>query len=256
MGRPGTPHPRRGIRPPGGSLTNEEDAATAGFEQGYFELRYGTPFDAWTRYALRREIAGQVAFLAAAVPQPRLLDLGCGLGRTLAQLEPHASHAVGVDVSHFALVQAARDGRQVSQASCVALPFASGAFDGVYMRDVLDMLPADEAKGALTELRRVLRPGGRAVISVMNWTHPIVKATFDEDPHHSTPYTPKGLAWICHEAGLQGSVRTELTITGVPGLGILTRAGLLAPAWTIARLHARLTGRRLHTLFYGHKPAV
>ena len=226
------------------------------FEQSYFQLRYGAPFDRWTRYALEREIGGPVAFLAAAAPKPRLLDLGCGLGRTIAALEPRADWAVGLDLSHFALLQAQSAGRKVSQASCAALPFASATFDGIFMRDVLDLIPAQQTGAVLTELVRVLRPGGRVVVSVMNWNHPIVKATFAQDPQHCTPFTPDALEAACRAAGLAGAARTEVTVAGVPGLGALTRAGLFAPAWLLAQLHARLTARRLHALFYGHRPAA
>ena len=224
------------------------------FGRSYFTTRYGGELDAWSKYALARELEPQVRFLTAGNgSQPRLLDLGCGLGRVLDVLEQGSRQCFGVDVSHFALGHARRDGHAVAQALVHALPFVDARFDGVLMRDVLDLIPSAEVPRVLVELGRVLDPGGRLVLSVMNYAHPLARATFSNDPHHCTPFQPAELLAACRVAGFDGVVRQEHTIAGLPGLGVLVKARLYGPAYATAHAHARVTGRRMHAVFYGRK---
>jgi SAM-dependent methyltransferase len=89
----------------------------------------------------------------------RLLDLGCAEGATLRHLGDPPG-AVGVDLFPAKLAFA-RDqvGARVVAGSATALPFASGRFDQVLVRDVIHHVP--DAEGLLAECRRVLAPGGR-----------------------------------------------------------------------------------------------
>lgn len=121
--------------------------------------------------------------LRALAPQPggRYLDLGCGTGsllRGLVAAEPGAA-GVGVDFSPAALEIArgkpAHGGSRLEflEADFVhrALPFPDRAFDGVATVNTLYVLtgkgadPADRLAPLLREVRRVLGPTGRLVIS-------------------------------------------------------------------------------------------
>ena len=90
----------------------------------------------------------------------RVLDLGCAEGETLKHLgEP--AHAVGVDIFWEKLSFArdhVRHGLYVV-ASGGELPFASGSFDHILVRDVIHHVP--EPSVLIEECRRVLVPGGR-----------------------------------------------------------------------------------------------
>lgn len=107
----------------------------------------------------------------------RVLDLGCGEGRHLiGALLAADVHAVGVDLSHADLVtgrkktqdwaESVGESRRptLAQASGYRLPFADNAFDAVICSEVLEHVPL--VSNVLHEIDRVLRPGGRLVISV------------------------------------------------------------------------------------------
>ena len=90
----------------------------------------------------------------------RTLDLGCGTGRTLP-LFPKGVRAVGLDPSPDALRRARKRAPEIPlvRASAQALPFRDGAFETVVSGLVFCSVP--DPAGALVEVRRVLRPGGR-----------------------------------------------------------------------------------------------
>lgn len=98
----------------------------------------------------------------------RMLDLGCGKGRiSHLALERGACETVGVDLSEAMLQAAAAStpspkARWV-QGSVVDLPFADHAFDVVIC--ALTLGHVADLETALTEMARVLRPGGWLLIS-------------------------------------------------------------------------------------------
>jgi demethylmenaquinone methyltransferase/2-methoxy-6-polyprenyl-1,4-benzoquinol methylase len=116
----------------------------------------------WKRQTVKLALSG-------APPNARVLDLCCGSGDLcfLAE-ELGAGSVVGADFTLPMLNVAQRRRRSGSrrsrfiQADALELPFRDGAFDvltiGYGLRNVAD-IPA-----ALSEMRRVLAPGGRAVV--------------------------------------------------------------------------------------------
>jgi ubiquinone/menaquinone biosynthesis C-methylase UbiE len=97
----------------------------------------------------------------------RVLEVGCGAGHLLARVP--AGRQFGVDLAHV-LLQRARgrlgSGTAFAQADAIDLPFPSDTFERVYCSEVLEHLPDPAA--AIEEIRRVLRKGGVAVLSVPN----------------------------------------------------------------------------------------
>src|SRR6059058_4296005 len=103
----------------------------------------------------------------AQLPCEAFLDAGCGDGRYLAALATELPPGRGVDISERIHATARqRVDADLRQANLEALPFADGEFDLVLSSQVIEhVLDPDRA---LAELARVLRPGGKLVISTDN----------------------------------------------------------------------------------------
>jgi ubiquinone/menaquinone biosynthesis C-methylase UbiE len=108
----------------------------------------------------------------AGISVPRVLDVACGTGRLARALLPQPAFdgtVVGLDLSarmlrHGRPRVAAWPGRaEWLQAPAGALPFAAEAFDAVACLEALEFLP--DARAALAECVRVLRPGGLLLVT-------------------------------------------------------------------------------------------
>lgn len=111
--------------------------------------------------------------LAGNVDGRRILDAGCGSGPLSAALRDGGAIVTGFD-SSAAMVELARRRLGADAALSVGdlgqpLPYADGAFDDVVASLVLHYLR--DWTEPLAELRRVLAPGGRLILSV---NHPMV----------------------------------------------------------------------------------
>jgi len=96
--------------------------------------------------------------------ESRLLELGCGYGRILGDLEQRGYHRLtGIDFSTAMLRQAtdSGSGARLAAASASALPFADGRFDAVLAVALFTCIPdRRQQRLAADEIFRVLRPGG------------------------------------------------------------------------------------------------
>jgi ubiquinone/menaquinone biosynthesis C-methylase UbiE len=103
-------------------------------------------------------------FVKALAPADRALDLGIGDGRVAAHLQ--ATKLVGADVSQVALDRARTrlpDAELVLVEPDEPLPFADTEFDLVTCIETLEHIR--DVQRALSEIRRVLRPGGRLALT-------------------------------------------------------------------------------------------
>jgi ubiquinone/menaquinone biosynthesis C-methylase UbiE len=158
-----------------------------------------------------REALGDVAGLS-------VLDLGCGTGRHSVWLASRGAAVTGIDFSEGMLEEARRKAgagpvRFLAHDLHQPLPFADGTFDRVVSGLVLEHL--HELDAFFAEARRVLRPGGRAVISAM---HPAmflkgVQARFT-DPASGEKVQPGSVA---HSIGdfVMAAVRAGFALEGV-----------------------------------------
>jgi ubiquinone/menaquinone biosynthesis C-methylase UbiE len=106
--------------------------------------------------------------LAGDVAGRRILDAGCGAGPLSAALRDRGAIVTGFDKSAGMIELARRrlgDDADLQVADLgSALPFPDNAFDDITASLVLHYL--EDWGPALAELRRVLRPGGRLIVSV------------------------------------------------------------------------------------------
>ena len=114
----------------------------------------------------------------------RLLEIGCGMGTDLASFARGGAevHAVDLTPRHLAIARQRmiNDGRRVKlvRSDGEVLPFPDDTFDVVYSFGVLHHTPGTET--AIEEVRRVLKPGGSAVVglyhrnSAFYWLNTIV----------------------------------------------------------------------------------
>ena len=98
-------------------------------------------------------------------PGETALDAGCGAGNYLGMYHQITPAVVGVDFSAAMTRAAARYGSTV-QGDTQRLPFRAGAFEYVSSHVVINHVP--DTRGALAELARVTKPGGRLVVVVPN----------------------------------------------------------------------------------------
>ena len=121
----------------------------------------------------------------------RVLDLGCGAGRFVAALRDAGADAVGVEIAREALERARRnvpgsDLRLLEPDG--AIPLGHGEIDLVWCSEVLEHVP-DTTK-LLTEARRVLKPGGRLLVTVPD--HGLLRRTLIALARHDAHYDPLG----------------------------------------------------------------
>ena len=119
---------------------------------------------------LRLDVSASVlASACRASGTVRLLDVGCGQGDLTKRLDaaPIAMEYVGVDIALNALIRAKHQSPRHGyvEGALPALPFADSTFDVACALEVLYYLDANEMSEALADLARILRPGGRLVIS-------------------------------------------------------------------------------------------
>ena len=142
-----------------------------------------------------------------------VLDLGCGEGRHVISAYLAADvHSIGVDLSlddlrttrekfeDFAEPANPAKSFGLCSANALQLPFADNSFDKVICSEVLEHIP--DYRGALAEIRRVLKPGGLFCASVpRRWPEQICWALSEE--YHNTP---GGHIRIFHADELQGDI--------------------------------------------------
>lgn len=137
--------------------------------------------------------------LIAQHARGQVLDVGCGHMPFRAAALAHADSYAGFDV------EARADGvTHIGDAQDMQ-GIATDAYDTVFCFEVLEHLPRPDR--ALAEIARVLRPGGRLLLSVPHLSR------LHEEPHDYFRYTRHGLRSLLERAGLE-----PLEITPFAGL--------------------------------------
>ena len=150
----------------------------------------------WWYRGRRRVLRAELDRLPELSGQRRLLDAGCGSGRTLDELADYGA-TTGIDLSGLAIAATAKRGHEVVLAPIEDMPFEAGSFDAVTCLDVLEHTPDDRA--SLRELRRITRPGGTLLITVPAF--PSLWSQHDVLNQHYRRYTRPALRAAAIDAG-------------------------------------------------------
>lgn len=163
--------------------------------------------------------------------------------RILFWMRAQGAEAFGLDLSHEVARRARRrapGGRPlpVARADIRELPYPDDSFDFVYTMGTIEHI--DEYRQAIAEIRRVLAPGGRAIIGVPHrwdpFLRPLLVAVLDRFGRYA--YSPE-------KSFGYGELRRDAEEAGLRVLrraGILVLPGLLriADLWAHTRGHRRL----------------
>jgi 2-polyprenyl-3-methyl-5-hydroxy-6-metoxy-1,4-benzoquinol methylase len=122
----------------------------------------------WTPSTFDATRAARVRQVLARRPRGWLLDVGCYDGQFITQVAQRAGEGiVGVDVAHVALRAAHARGLEPVRAQVEAtLPFGSASFATVVAAEVIEHV--FDTQAVLSELARVLQPGGWLVLTTPN----------------------------------------------------------------------------------------
>jgi ubiquinone/menaquinone biosynthesis C-methylase UbiE len=140
------------------------DAAAATYEEKYSREK-GEWFDVAERalFATALHATGESGIV---------LDLGCGTGRITQEAARSADHVAAVDFSHASLLRVRQRGLVNVTACCAnissGLPYRGNSVEAIVSCQVLQHLLLPDLVAALAECRRVLKSGGRLMLSVYN----------------------------------------------------------------------------------------
>lgn len=135
----------------------------------------------------------------------RVLDIGCGVGQTLAYHRNRGCEAVGIEADANVQPIAARYGLDIHQGIFDGTQFESGSFDYVTLDQVAEHVPDPHA--LMQGVARVLKPGGKVIVTTPNpnslgarlygrhWLNWHV-------PYHLQFYTRESLEIVARGAGL------------------------------------------------------
>jgi SAM-dependent methyltransferase len=153
----------------------------------------------------------------------RLLDIGCGPGTFIGTL-PEAVECVGTDLAAPQIEYANSEyGTPRHRFVCVKsgpLPFEDATFDAVTVIELIEHLPRPDLQTLLGEARRVLRPGGKLVLTTPNYASlwPLLekivnaRAPVTYEDQHISFFTP-------------GRLRAQLEILGFDRPRVVTFQG-------------------------------
>ena len=215
-------------RPRAGLTAGATFAFLGRVDPALYDMFYEIERTHWWSVGMRRIFHGLLAPALRNVDHPRLMDVGCGTGISVAEFGCLGS-ITGFDAAWQAVSHTKRrtPTSHVCQADILHLPVASGAIDAVLALDVIEHIEDD--RSALREIRRVLRTDGLVLINVPAF--PSLWSEKDTVNHHVRRYTKPGLRMVLEQTGF-GVVRLTYT-----------NAVLFTPIWLARQIQRRA---RLH----------
>lgn len=109
------------------------------------------------------KVAAVDRFIRSLPHGKRYLDVACGEGVLVEYYSKDGYDIKGVDLNY--------ESEYVTRGNVTALEFNAESFDVAFFLDALEHIPFTDQNQALSELFRVLKPGGRLFLSVPNMAH-------------------------------------------------------------------------------------
>jgi ubiquinone/menaquinone biosynthesis C-methylase UbiE len=157
-----------------------------------------------------------------------VLDVGCGPGRDMAWFEDQGITVIGVDYSQ-AMIEIAREKVRgaLVRADMRHLPFEAGHMDGIWSNASLLHLPKVDARDALYEFKRVLKPGGILHLTVQEGEgeHLETRDVYGETERFFARYSSSEMIGMLEAAGFQTIEHREHPTPTQSWLRFLARAG-------------------------------
>jgi SAM-dependent methyltransferase len=170
-------------------------------DQEQYTIMYEVERTHWWYQGMRRNTKALLnRYLAPGVTYT-VLDAGCGTGGTTIDLAEFGQ-VTGVDFSTDALGYAqARGLTRLVRGSIEQLPFADNTFDLVTCFDVLYHRAVGDERRALAEFKRVLRPGGLALVRdpAFDW----LRGAHDIGIHTERRFTTQQMASRFRDVGFE-----------------------------------------------------
>jgi SAM-dependent methyltransferase len=200
------------------------------------QSEYQKMYEAETSYfwfVAKQKLVSRITAGLALPRDPAILDLGCGTGINLKNLQ-ELGYAVGLDYFAEAFQYCMkRSADQLVLSPEDVLPFKPGSFDLVITLDSIEH--TDNAASMVKEIFRILRPGGRLLITVP--AYPSLFGAHDYALGHKLRYTRKSLLSLMSGSGFD----VEL-------LGHFF--GLVFPAALLLKLFQKRFGSKTETISY------
>ena len=188
----------------------------------------------------------------------KILEIGCGAGNLLLQAGMQGTYPIGLDLSLQALMfvrsrlqEAISNVEAIKGFACLQsigelLPFAQDSVDYVILSEVIEHLDAPQL--SIQEVSRVLRPGGKLLVTTPNYRSlwPLMEWTVDRldmapkmgGEQHISRFHPSALQKLMTQCGLVvESLGTIYTLSPF--------TSLVSPVWAMRQLKSELKRRSL-----------
>jgi 2-polyprenyl-3-methyl-5-hydroxy-6-metoxy-1,4-benzoquinol methylase len=162
--------------------------------------------DLSTERDLRKADLAYIAEAVNARPAGRVVDIGCGLGELLEQIDP-AHERIGIDPSERAVELAAeRSGARTIRGVLTRDSFAAGSCDAVIAHHVIEHI--EEPVDFVRTVAQALRPGGLFVVGTPNFASAAARLFGERfrllhDPTHVSLFTDDSLMRLLRASGFR-----------------------------------------------------
>ena len=101
--------------------------------------------------------------LRQAPKTAKILDAGCGQGLLVGEFHRQGYDITGIDAFYGS--------ERVKKENILKNSFPNNTFDVILCLDVIEHFPLNEQEALITELTRILKPGGKIIWSIPNMAH-------------------------------------------------------------------------------------